>query len=312
MPRTGRPAAGFAWSIFSTAWWRELSDKLTDFLGSQAAGRRPDPHDPRGLPDLLGSDEPQDTFVLETPALGDAYNFRIDVRCSWCVQATAYRESRRRRAQEIHRLIDKHRPVIRERIEDTIRPLARKFPPYRAAEAESSIRTELGDCLAEGSIQVKIRVRVDVCEPVREDLQKIWRERLVEDAQGDLKKASVQLIAELQESWRDVLLSGLNGIGAVQIAKAGWIAPYALALAQDPEESAARYLRNMLEHRVSHAENLLAQLGDVVGDPTQLDALEFAFGTDSALRAVLSYLGVPVPDRDPGNGDGNRAGASHA
>jgi hypothetical protein len=293
--------------MFSAAWWRGL----VGHLGSLFRDRRTEdpraPYRPHGLPDLLDLDEPQDVFTLETPAMGEAYNFLIGVRCSWSVQGTAFPEHKKRRTQEVQRLIARHRPIIRERIEDTIRPIARGHPPYRAAEAEQAMRDELRECLSEGELQVKVRVRVDVCEPVRQDLRQVWQQRLVEDSKGDVKKASVELIGELQEAWRELLLRGLRGIGEVQVAKAGWIAPYALALAQDPEQSAGDYLRQMIEHRVRHAEDLLTDLSDLLVDQ-RVDAIEFAFGSDSALRALLSYLGVPVPPRNPVNGDGNRSG----
>ena len=73
--------------------------------------------------------------TIESPAMGDAYSFHIRVRCSWCVQATASgREGGDDR--RIRDFIAKSRGVTRERLEEQIRPIARKFPPYRAAEAE--------------------------------------------------------------------------------------------------------------------------------------------------------------------------------
>jgi hypothetical protein len=304
-PRVRRRPAWFAQDAFSASWWRGLPGRLADSFRS----RRPGPGRLGGLPDLLDANDERDTFTLETPALGDAYNFLVHIRCSWCVQGTARRENKKRRTQEIRKLIAKQRPIVLERIEDTIRPVARKYPPYRAAQAEAAILDNLGECLSEGDVQVKIRARVDVCEPVREDLRKIWQARLAEDSQGDLRKASVELIGELQESWRELLLKGLEGIGEVQVAKTGWIAPYALALAQEPQESAGAYLQGMIEDRVSHAERLLSELSNMVLDK-RVDAIEFAFETDSALRSVLTYLGVPVPQRGSGNGNGAPSGES--
>ena len=285
MPRADSTPAGFIRAMFSATWWRELAGHLAGLFRDRRTEDRRAPYRSHGLPDLLDLDEPQDTFTLETPAMGEAYNFLIGIRCSWSVQGTAFPEQKKRRTQEVQRLIARHRPVIRERIEDTIRPIAREYPPYRAAEAERAIRHELRECLSEGELQVKARARVNVCEPVRQDLRQVWQQRLVEDAKGDLKKVSVELIGELQEAWRDLLLRGLRGIGEVQVAKAGWIAAYALALAQDPEKSAGAYLHDMIEHRVRHAEGLLTELSDLVVDQ-RVNAIEFAFASDSALRAV--------------------------
>ena len=154
-----------------------------------------------------------------------------------------------------------------------------------------------------------MRTWVDVGDPVREDLQKVWHERLVAesgseldrdmkkaqmDLGGDLKKAHVALLGELQEEWRKLLIAGLTGIGAVDEANATWLAPYALKLAEDPE-NAAGYLKDVLERRVDHAEQLLADLGALAIDAERVEAIEFAFQSQSALHRLLMYLGVPIP-----------------
>jgi hypothetical protein len=291
--------------VFSAAWWRRVAGWFRKLLGKRGSELPEPPRNDLTLPSLLSVHEPQDTFTIETPAMGDAFNFVVRVRCSWCVQATASEEERERRTEEVRQFIAESRPSILERIEDTIRPIARSYPPYRAAGAEKEINTILVGCLSDGDVQVTLRARVDVCPQVREDLQKVWRQRLVVDFNGDLKKAYVELLGELQEAWRELLVKGLEGIGEVQTAKTGWIAPYALALAQDPQKSAAAYLQNMVEHRVSHAEELLTGLSRLVVDE-RIEEIEFAFQSDSALRAVLTYLGVPVPG--PRDERGNAAG----
>jgi hypothetical protein len=307
MPRADSTAAGFIGTMFSAAWWREQRALVAGLFRRRPAGPRPGPLP--SLPELLDLDVPEDTFVLQTPAKGDAYNFLVSIRCSWSVQGTAFAENRKRRTQEIRRLVARQRPVVREQIEATIREAARRHAPYRAAAAEKDIGKALSECKADGDLHVRIRARVDVCEPVREDLKTMWQHRLAEDARGDSKKATVELIGELQEAWRGLLLEGLKGIGEVQTAKAAWIAPYALALAQDPEQSAGVYLRDMIEHRVRHAEDLLTDLSDLVVNQN-IDAIEFAFGSDSALRALLSLLGVPIPPRGSANGEGKTTGAN--
>jgi hypothetical protein len=311
MPRAGSGPG--ARGIFSSAWWRGLAGRVRwPFRRRRRGPERPAPPRPEGLPDLLDTDEPEETFRFQTPAKGDGYHFEVSVRCSWCVQATAYPPHRKRRTQEIRNLVDEQRPVVRDRIQDTVRRIARYYPPYRPAEAEHAIGDELSACLSEGDLRVKVQVRVDVCDPVREDLRQVWKKRLVEDAEGESQKTSVQLVGELQDLWRELLLDGLQDIGEIQTAKTAWIAPYALALAQDPQESAAEYLRKMIAHRVDHAESLLTELGELVVDQ-RVEAIEFAFGSDSALRAVLKLLGVPVPDRGLGsarNDDSNASAAS--
>ena len=125
--------------------------------------------------------------------------------------------------------------------------------PTAPPRPRRALNETISDCLNDGDVRVTVRTWVDVSDPVREDLQKVWHERLVAesdseldrdmkmaqmDLSGDLKKAHVALLGELQEEWRKLLIAGLTGIGAVDEANATWLAPYALKLAEDPENAA--------------------------------------------------------------------------
>jgi hypothetical protein len=295
-------------------WWTRTWRRFTGrFRRTWVSGPFPPPIK---MPALLDVHEPSDEFNFETPALGDAFNFRVRVRCSWTVQATASEEETEEKIAEIREFIEQSRAITRDRIEERVRPIARTFPPYRAAEAEQALNETISDCLNDGDVRVTVRTWVDVSDPVREDLQKVWRERLVAEnaseldndmkmaqmnLSGDLKKAHVALLSELQEEWRKLLIAGLEGIGAVDEAKANWLAPYALKLAEDPE-NAAGYLQDVLDRRVDHAERLLANLGALAIDE-RIEAIEFAFQSQSALHRLLMYLGVPVPGATVGDAD---------
>jgi hypothetical protein len=260
------------------------------------------------MPSLLDLHEPSEEFSFETPSLGDAFNFRVRVRCSWIVQATASEEEMDEKIAEVRDFIEQSHAITRDRLEERVRPIARTFPPYRAAEAEKALNETISDCLNDGDLRVTVRTWVDVSDPVREDLQKVWHERLIAesgseldsdlkkrqlDLGGELKKAHVALLGELQQDWRKLLIAGLVGMGAVDEAHATWLAPYALKLAEDPE-NAAGYLKDVLTRRVDHAEQLLADLGALAIDD-RVEAIEFAFQSQSALHRLLMYLGVPIP-----------------
>jgi hypothetical protein len=262
---------------------------------------------PFELPELLNVHEPSDTFTIETPALGDGFNFLVRVRCSWCVQATATKREKKQKTAQVREFMETNRDITRERIEERIRPIARTFEPYRAAEAEELINQKVVDCLNDGDVRVTVRTWVDVCDPVREDLQKVWRQRLVADANGDMQKAYVDLLTALQKAWQGLLVTGLETMGAVP-ESAAWLAPYALALAEDPK-NAAGYLKRALDERVDHTENLLRNLGAMVVDD-RIEAIEFAFQSDSALRRLLTYLGVPVPGENGENSEPVAAGGA--
>ncbi|MGH3244541.1 MAG: hypothetical protein ACRDNL_29515 [Spirillospora sp.] len=239
---------------------------------------------------------PRETFTLNTPAQGDAFDFAVSVLVKWEVRGTAPGEPLRQAdPEELERFITSSRLGMREVIEEKVRPVARRFPPYRAAEAETEMARELQACFHDGDLQARVRVRVDVTDPVREELRKVWIARLHVDAKGDMRKDDVRLTSELQDLWHAVLRKGLTEFGEVDIARSSWIAPYALALTEDPK-NAASYLQLMLEKRVGNAEVLLDHLSKIVLSGDHVDALEIAFQSDSALRAVLRELGVPMGD----------------
>jgi hypothetical protein len=292
--------------VLRRGWWPRTWRRFTGrFRRTWVEGPFPPPIK---MPTLLDVHEPSEEFRLETPALGDAFNFLVRVRCSWTVQATASEEEMEEKIAAVREFIEKSRAITRDRIEERVRPVARTFPPYRAAEAERALNDTISDCLNDGDVRVTVRTWVDVSDPVRADLQKVWHDRLVADSScelegdlkkariqldGDLKKEHVRLLGERQDAWRELLIAGLAGIGAVDEAKATWLAPYALKLAEDPE-NAAGYLQSVLERRVSHAEQLLGALGVLAMDD-RVEAIEFAFQSQSALHRLLMYLGVPVP-----------------
>jgi hypothetical protein len=292
---------------FTRRWWAGLYDRLLHRFGlrTDEAATEPPAPPPLRFPDRLDVHQPSHTFTLTTPAKGDAFDFEVRIRCEWCVETTATEEERERKTEEVERFIADSRTSIGERVEEAIRPIARRFPPYRPAEAEAAIREGLVGCFKDGDVQCRVRAWVDLSEPVRDDLRKVWQRRLFQEADGEEKTLHVEILAGLQEEWRELLVSGLEGVGEIKRARTGWVAPYALALAEQPE-NAAGYLKAMLEHRVGHAEQLLNQLGDLVMHHNQIEDIEFAFRSDSALRAVLTHLGVPVrtPAEDPDMAEG--------
>ncbi len=297
-------------------WWQRAWDRVTaSFRSKRATGAVPEeplePPKPLQFPELLDIHVPSEDFDFETPALGDGFNFRIRVRCFWTIQATAPDEEREAKIAEVRKFIDDSRAVTRDRIEENIRPIARRFEPYRAAEAEKVLNDQLRHCIKGGDVLVTLRIWVDVTEPVREDLQQVWRGRLAWDADGDLQKERVRLLGELQERWEELLKAGMRDMGLemdVDLAETRWLAPYALALAQDPK-NAASYLQGALVKRVDQTDELLRNLVDLAGND-RVEAVEFAFQSQSVLLKLLAFLGVPVPALAGANSD--QSGAANA
>jgi hypothetical protein len=253
------------------------------------------------VPVTLDVRKHDDEFALETPAQGEAFTFQIKVRCSWHVPDAEARAERRLTSWEIQDFIERSRTTAQSTLEDLIRPAARQFPPHRAAEAEQALNKAVAGCLDGGNVRVTVRVRVEVCSAIRQKLELEWEDRLKKDVADDTQKAHVQALRDLQEEWRKLLVAGLEGIGAVPEAKTEWLAPYALALAENPK-GASEQLRKVLEDRVSQTETLLKNLIQTSLDG-RMDALEFAYQSESTLRALLVYLGVPVPSANGGPGE---------
>lgn len=296
-PKEPPPAPPTLWTRFLAwirAWFTDRGDTWPD-----------GDHEPYAPPTSVTPDHvPRDEITLETPALGDAFNFRVTILIKWEVRATGAEPAREADPKELEAFIAASRRGIREVIEDRVRPVARRYPPYRAAEAEEHLGRELKSCFHDGDLQATVRVRVDVTEQVQQKLREVWLKRLLVDANGDLRKGAVTLTGELQDMWHEVLRKGLTEFGPVDAGRTAWIAPYALALTENPK-NAAGYLTTLLEKRVNHAQMLLNELSDIVTDRDHVDALEIAFQSQSALRAVLLELGVPAgdPRLDGGNAD---------
>ena len=200
VPRLGRP--------FSAHWWRpERWARLILPLRRARYAGMPGIM-PLKMPALLDVRERSDTFTIESPAMGDAFTFLIRVRCTWCGLAPVTEEEKEHRTAEVRAFIEENRAITRERVEEKIRPIARQFPPYRASEAEERLNRELADGLDDGDVRVVVRARVDVSDPVREDLQKIWRQRLAADAEVEMKK-----VAELQADVARIDKSGSSELG---------------------------------------------------------------------------------------------------
>ena len=253
------------------------------------------------MPTNLDARAHDEEFTLETPAMGEAFSFKIRVRCSWSVKDNVNQAERTRISWKVHKFIERSRIVTHARLEERIRPIARQFPPYRAAEAEDALNKELVGYLDGGDTHVSVRVWVDVCDSVRKKLENTWTIRLEADAEGEKQKARVHFLRDLQREWQQLLIAGLEGIGAVPEAKTGWLAPYALALAENPE-GAAEQLRKVLEARVDQTEKLLKNLTQVALDE-RFDAIQFAYESESTLRSLLVYLGVPVPSANGASGE---------
>ncbi|GAA3133269.1 hypothetical protein [Streptosporangium carneum] len=285
----------------TTSWWRKPFTKAWWSAQWEGARRLLNLGDdfpsmpPRSELSRVVVKKSRQEFTFTTPAMGDAFPFTVRVRCDWHTDATADRKAMADRTREIEKSIKELSAEAQDMIERRVRPIGRRYPPYRAAEVEEAIGRELVNCMNDGDVKCAIRVWVDVCEPVRKDLQELWHERLLLDNYGDIREVYVEQIRTLRDRWQETLLESLRGVGDVETEKATWIAPYAMALAEDAEISGAATLEVMLQERVTETNQLFKNLSDLVIERRRLDEFDFIVQSDSALHALLRHLGVPVP-----------------
>ncbi|MFC4534076.1 hypothetical protein [Sphaerisporangium dianthi] len=282
--------------MFTVAWWQGLWRRITGRADRPGMEERP-------VPRPVVVEEPSQEFTILTPAKGDGFPFSVRVRCDWEVSAMADDDHMTKKTAEVRQSLTRLRGTIQERVEAAIRPIARQYPPYRPAEAERAIGPALVSCMKDGEVKGNIRVWVDVCEPVRKDLEEVWRQRLLLDAQGEHRRVLVEQLRLRRDQWQEILLQSLRGVGEITAEKATWIAPYAMALAQE-EGDATQVLRYMLKERFDESDRLFKALSDLVVDHRELEEFDFIVQSDSALRSLLHHLGVPVA---PQENDGGRA-----
>ncbi|PRY00711.1 hypothetical protein [Allonocardiopsis opalescens] len=309
------------------ALWRRLVDRLRGRLGRPIdLGRAADPaarvpgrprtdRENEPLPPWPDPAEPErplqvtvharpDTVRFESPAAGDGHVFVIEVRCYWCAQVTILDESLRESTEaRLRRSLARHRTEITDRVIDLVRPLARRYQPFQAAELEEALSTRLAGCFDDGEVQCTTRSRVDVSEPVRELLVRVGNELIKLDGQGRYQVARIAQLRMLRYEWEELLLDALKGAGEVDDSRATWLAPYALSLAETPEHATER-LAEMLQERQSATVELFNDLSEIISTNREgeLDQVSFMMSSDHIFREMLKQLGLPVPARDRGNG----------
>lgn len=293
------PPAGAPPRRSRNRWWRRLVGAARWWLSQ--AKPRPEPEPPMPFPVpapvVLHRDPYRNNFM--TPAKGDAYDFCIKVRFDWCSRAIATSEQERAAKEfELRQAVYWQEADVRERIKNQIRPIAREFEPYQPAELEQRLH-DMGLCveLNNGELQVHARIWVEADPEVREAMRPGALDRLVKDSDRQTQEQQIARLRSLRAKWAGLLREALADMGEVDAARTGWLAPYPLALAEKPENAHER-LSEMLRERRNYGDALLSGLSQTVKTHQELDVLDVVVQQDSALRAVMQTLGVPVGPRD--------------
>jgi hypothetical protein len=133
-------------------------------------------------------------------------------------------------------------------------------------------------------LSFSVRALVTICDPVRVMQGEVWGQILRRDAGFEL----AEQLRGLRTLWGEVLRGALGD----------WTERYAIQLAEKPSQT-TEVITDMLGERRRAAEQQLVELNKTVTQHQDIDMLDFVLQTDSALRAIMMTLGVPLPDSVP-------------
>jgi hypothetical protein len=248
------------------------------------------PHDPV----MVRTASDPDVVVFDTPALGDAYEFRVSIRCEWQLEtARDWRGQHAPLPSQIQSL-DEARGSVRPRLQDRARQVVRRFPAHRPAAAEQALMQELSDGMEANGLRCHTVACVDVPGEIRGQLQAHWRERMSYELRSDRSEVLIAQVGRLRRVWQEFLLDSLNPQPGPDGKDVTWLVPHALDLAEQPHDIAAK-VRGLKKQRTDQATELTHDLSTLLTESKDLDVLEFMLRTDTALRETMKLLGVSLP-----------------
>jgi hypothetical protein len=231
------------------------------------------------------------TIQLTTPALGDSYDFTVDVECCWCASGDMTEDA-------LQAKIDDYVPAFERIIRRAVRAAARKHVPYRPEDAELAVNAAIRGAVdaelaatpdLDGAVlNLDAASQVSIAEPVRALQQNLLSQRMNSAALLDVSEMLAIRLGELRACWRKFIGDGQDD----------WFTPYAVQLAQEPEHAAA-ILFGMGAQRRKDAETLVGRVATIAHGYETMDLLEFAAASDTALRHTYEIFGIPIPDAGP-------------
>jgi hypothetical protein len=232
----------------------------------------------------------RETYNLLVPAKGDGYTFRATVHFTWCVTGRAYPESL---AARIHQ----HGSVQRDRLITQVRQISRTFAAYEVGEAEQRIHETIGEIFTATRLEflsdgqpdgeaspIEHQTILHMEKPVQNEQREAWTERQKAVNKDELARLLVTQFSGRRLLWQQFLRSG----------EREWLTPYAVALAENPNEVAG-VVERMSRDRRAELQELADQIVDQVHQYEARDAFDLMMQNDRVLRHLLKLIGVPDP-----------------
>ncbi|MFG1947524.1 hypothetical protein [Nonomuraea sp. NPDC048826] len=232
--------------------------------------------------DIPISEDDMDATELEfeTPALGDGFTFRVEIRCMPAVGGSRHHRGLWSDATE-------EKAQAQGLARQVVRDVCRRHSAFLPGEAEAESNQRISSVFASHStLQGRWSVRVYV--------------NLSEEAGNLQREAQIrkhQIISEAEEkALRLQKIQELKGIseGLLSSATDHWIARYAVRLAQHPD-AAADVVAQLLDERQERAERLVKLVNEMVDVHQQAGIFDLVIASEGALRHALKQLGVDVP-----------------
>jgi hypothetical protein len=260
-------------------WWRRFLDWFT---------RPPRPAD---RTDRQAHVRPEKTSAFSTPAQGDAYDFLVSMRWRWTDGHWSTRW--------LKRPTGPGRAEVWEDITVATRCMLRRYPPNMPAEAEAALNRRLDDMAAEDG-RWRARAEVGLDEAVREQQRESWKRVLTQQADQKLAKlereAGYELLNDyttLVQRWQDLLAD--VGIGEKGEKPAPYLGRYLVRLAAEPA-TAANVVDLLSDRREEKDDELLQAVIGAMTGRDQVNLLETDLAYDSALRRLVEWAGLPLPE----------------
>ncbi|MFI6584165.1 hypothetical protein [Embleya sp. NPDC050493] len=242
------------------------------------------------------------TISLETPARGNGFMFHLDVRCDWCAEGR-YDEA------ALHRSIDTYQEGLSDRLADRIRKPAQEHEPYRVEDAERAVNAALaeGECFENGLVRCATLAQVRPAPEVRDREQEAALRRQQIEHEYDLSRLRVRRLREVSAHWRDFLAEGLvtgieggadgtrtRALTPHEVETLSWITPWAVLLAERPEEAAVQVAR-MFDQRTGQVQSFIDYLSAQTRAYQQMDIFDFVVTNEKQLKSAMQVFGLPMP-----------------
>jgi hypothetical protein len=218
---------------------------------------------------------------LGIPAMGEAYDFQVQVEATWIATVSDLADLRSR--------AERHVESVRRAVRDVVWQVGRDFAPHQALEVERAMTEALPRefCFTDAGVslrcQVKLRVRPDA--RVVEFLLPFSQNHVELAAKQVLMRLRADNVADLAVRWREILTDFAGqDLGDL-------VLPYAAQLADKPFAATVAGLETDRHQARAELANVLDRAAK---SHTRVGLFEFAESYEAALHAFRRSQGLPA------------------